>query len=95
MILGDAKKFNTVYLEFPLVLRAVVLIATETIELVDDDGLKQSFTTIINHVLEVGTLVRGCSLGAVGVDVSELVSFLLTIVFNGANLGVDGFVTQA
>ena len=84
-------QFHAVPLQLSLVPGTVVAVPGKTIQLPDNDDVKDATLTVLDHLLELWAVVRFCRDGTVNVVFDHRESVLLRIGSALANLAFNGF----
>ena len=86
-------QFHAVPLQLGLVPCAVVAVPGKTIQLPDNDDIKDSTFTVLNHLLELRSIIRFCRDGTVDIVLHHREAVLLCIGSTFPYLTFDGFFT--
>ena len=89
--LGGRHELDTILLQLGLVPSTVVAVSGKAVELPDQHDVKQLFVAVLNHLLELGSIVRLGRNSTVNVVLDDGDAVLLCISRTFTNLTFDGF----
>ena len=88
--LGSRHELDTIFLQLGLIPGTVVAVPGKTVKLPDQHNVKQPFLAVLDHLLELRTVIRLGRVGAVNVGADHGDTVLLGVVLAVAQLPFNG-----